>query len=120
MYTLLDGNGDKVKSGLTAQEVTREIYTDDGQGYRLEPSLDDDGNQLVCETLGLVWDIYFTKAGQATGTLARFNAYGETEEAAENSFLMEQFKSKAWDKRWLVMGDADCLEMLKDAENAES
>jgi len=111
-------------SGLTAAEVVRTIYTDDGKDYRLEPALlinqtDEDDNPLpdVQETDDngkLVFEIWFKdRFGWRN---AWITATGASVEDAEAQFLQECFDGTRWNKEWIVLTDEQYQQQFMESE----
>jgi hypothetical protein len=96
-------SSDNAETNLTATEVVKHIYQDDGHGYRLEPRMDETGEQQLQSSLGLEWDVYFTKPGKRYGEKSGLSAYGETEDEAEAEFLASAWNETRWDdSKWFI------------------
>lgn len=100
------------ETDMTAHDVVRHIYRDDGQDYRLEPKMltnryDDDDNELpdvqdTTESGDLVFDVWF-KSAYGWKTSHRI-AIGKDADSAEAAFLQESFDGTMWDDSyWIVL-----------------
>lgn len=100
------------QTNLTAAEIVKHIYQEDGHGYRLEPRMEstynNDGDiigeqQANSPNLGLEWDVYFTKPGQRYSEKSSLIAWGATEKEAEDEFLLSAWKETRWDTtKWFI------------------
>ena len=110
--------GHDYESGLTAIEVVRRIYTHDRASFWLEPKMveieDKDGNSVSGGQevfVGkLVWEVWFK---DARGHVEKGNeAYGDTEEEAEEAYLLGCFEENRWADKFLVETDEEATANL--------
>jgi len=124
LYSVYSCNDSMASSGLTAAEVVKHIYTDDGADYRLEPSMlinqtDDDDNPLpdVQDTDDkgrLVFEVWFkNRYGWRN---AWITATGTSIADAEERFLQECFDGCRWDKEWIVLTDEQYQQQFTESE----
>jgi hypothetical protein len=101
---------------LTAHQVVKHIYQDEGHGYYLQERMievKDDEDNVINEiqadgTLGKEWDVYFYKHGRREFGKKGSWSYGETEEEAEDNFLNSVWEEAKWDHtKWFVFTDKD-------------
>lgn len=111
VYTCNDFSAN-AETALSAHDVVRHIYRDDGHDYRLEPKMltnqfDDDNNELpdVQDTTNsglLVFEVWF-KNSYGWRKSPRI-AIGKDEDDAEADFLQESFDKTMWeDSYWIVL-----------------
>jgi hypothetical protein len=126
VYTCNDLS-EEAETELTAHDVVRHIYRNDGGDYRLEPKMlthryDDENNELpdiqdTTESGDLVFNVWFKNSCNRPWQESQRIAIGKDEDEAEEAFLQESFEGGMWDdSRWIVL----TTEQYQDeqAENA--
>ena len=114
------------ETDLSARDVVRHIYRDDGGDYRLEPKMltnryDDDDNELpdvqdTTDNGDLVFEVWFKDNGAFPWRKSQRIAIGKDEDEAEEAFLQESFDGAMWnDSHWIVLTTEQYL-----AEQAEN
>lgn len=110
-YTLTI-SGHEAETGLTPVAVVRNIYTHDRASFWLEPSMveieGEDGESAGEEQeifLGkLAWDVWF-KDPRGHKEKGIYQAYGNSEDEAEEIYLLECWKEHRWSDNFLVETD---------------
>lgn len=119
-YTVMHIGSGSTKSELSKHDVVDHIYCDDGQGYRLKPTvlLDLDGE--VQESLNgfpdvLIWGVEFLRAGKWSSS--QILAFGKTEDEANEEFLESAWNERRWNEnKWSVMADEDYDIMISQGQ----
>jgi hypothetical protein len=126
VYTCAQGSSE-AETDMTAHDVVRHIYRDDGGDYRLELKMlthryDDEDNELpdiqeTTESGDLVFELWFKDCGSRPFYKAHRIAIGKNEDEAEENFLQDSFECSMWDdSRWIVVTTEQYL--AEQAENA--
>ena len=106
LYTVFAGN--EVSSfALTACECARHIYTQNGQGYRLEPKLAE-GEQVVASPWyagRLVFEIWMKDSADGAWYPSMREAEGKTAASAEEGFLLDSFDGEIWAPFWRIVAE---------------
>ena len=113
VYTCND-RSEEAQTNLTAHDVVRHIYRDDGGNYRLDPKMlthryDDENNELpdIQDTTSsgkLVFEVWFKDNCNSSWQESPRIAIGKDEDEAEEAFLQESFDDTMWnDSRWIVL-----------------
>lgn len=124
VYSIMDNSVD-AETDLSALDVVRHIYGDDGGGYRLEPKMltfcfDEDDKELpdTQATNGRgeeIFEIWFKNNRSSHYRLSPRTAVGIDEEAAEEAFLQESFNGRMWrTNHWLVVPTEQYQEEQKE------
>jgi hypothetical protein len=112
VYSCNDYSAD-AETDLTAHDVVRHIYRDDGGDYLIEPKIlthrYDEDNELpdvqdTTDSGDLVFEVWFKDNGSFPWHKSQRIAIGKDEYEAEEAFLQESFDGTMWkDSYWIVL-----------------
>jgi hypothetical protein len=108
--------GHESESGLTPTEVVSRIYNHDRASFWLEPTMletENENGEVISEQQEvfagkLAWDVWF-KDPRGNKCKGVYQAYGNTEDEAEQAYLLECFEDTRWNDAFFVQSDEEAL-----------
>lgn len=108
---------------LTAHDVVRHIYRDDGGDYRLEPMMrhtdDVPAIQDFTSNGDLIFEIWFKNSSSCPWQKSQRLAFGTTVKEAEEAFLQKSFDRMMWNVSYWIVLSTEQFHALKEKQLGE-